>query len=104
MPFISGMSDDLSTYSCVTMSRNAILPLFMYLPIIQSCCRRDMPTCTCKDTIIFFIIQIFIVMLSYIYDYLTKVNADIVVYKKGGINGIGGLQVCSNANVITWHI
>ena len=43
-------------------------------------------------------------MLSYIYDYLTKVNADIAVYKKGGINGIGGLQVCSNANVITWHI
>ena len=41
-----------------------------------------MPTCTCKDTIIFFIIQIFIVMLSYIYDYLTKVNADIAVYKK----------------------
>ena len=43
-------------------------------------------------------------MLSYIYDYLTKVNADIAVYKKGGINGICGLQVCSNANVITWHI
>ena len=42
-----------------------------------------MPTCTCKDTIIFFIIQIFIVMLSYIYDYLTIVNADIAVYKKG---------------------
>ena len=41
-----------------------------------------MPTCTCKDTIIFFIIQIFIVMLSYIYDYLTIVNADIAVYKK----------------------
>ena len=41
-----------------------------------------MPTYTCKDTIIFFIIQIFIVMLSYIYDYLTKVNADIAVYKK----------------------
>ena len=29
-------------------------------------------------------------MLSYIYDYLTIVNADIAVYKKGGINGIGG--------------
>ena len=41
-----------------------------------------MPTCTCKDTIIFFFIQIFIVMLSYIYDYLTIVNADIAVYKK----------------------
>ena len=27
--------------------------------------------------IIFFIIQIFIVMFSYIYDYLTKVNAEV---------------------------
>ena len=44
-----------------------------------------MPTCTCKDTIIFFIIQIFIVMLSYIYDYLTIVNADIAVYNKKAI-------------------
>lgn len=40
-------------------------------------------------------------MLSYIYDYLTKVNADIAVYKKGGINGIDGLQVCFQ--IIVWR-
>lgn len=40
-----------------------------------------MPTTICKDTIILYIFQIFILRLLYIYDYLTKVNAIVAVLK-----------------------